>query len=925
MPLNPYLEAPVGRADLLSRLERALAERGRVVLTGAAGVGKTALAAAAATRAEHRGETVLSLVPEETDRCIPGAVTATLLAATPAGLVADLPDPQREAVAVALRQVPPPDGGRDPIALRMAVAGLLRSLSAAAPALLVVDNAHWLDPESAAVLRFALHLAPPKLRVILVEQLHGTEPGIDQGTDIVAGLGGPDVIVVPPLDADEVAELLVRHGLPYRLAGRIHQASGGNARLALTVGRSLKVARPSVHHADGLPLTGQVRLAARRMLDRVSPPVREALLLAALAHRPTAALLRRAGRPAADSELADAEQAGLISLSEDGAVAFTADLLRATLVAEADSSARAAGHAALAEAGYDAVHAVRHRALARDAADEELAGALTEAAAAARSRGNRALAAELALLAAERTPGDRPEPGLTRLVTAAQDAGRAGRADLARRAANAILARDATPADRVRARLAVFDTAGQGLADLDEEYAHALQDAGEDLQLRAAVQLRLAWKYLLADGDPHRSHRAAIAAASLAEEAGDRSTAAKALAVRARVERSLGIAEAEQSLAAARALEIAEGPAGALNPAQILTIRHALFDDRLTEARAQLIALLPVVERRGTAEDVIEVCRTLAEVQVRLGQCTAALGHARRSLELTLEAGLSPGPAWYAAAIAETAGGSFHRAASYARRGVQASEEERDQVFLARNRYALGRIQLVTGDVAAALRTLRSVQDLETAQQVVDPSMLRWHEELALALVATDEPGRAAELIAATRPTAERLGRDTVLLGLDRAEAMCLAAQGDPETAVARLEETARRYAERELLMDQGRTLVHIARVERRRRRRAPAQTALQAAAEVFTRLGARPWLALTAEPVAAPRTDRGAAALGAASPLTEAELRLARLVCQGASNQEAAAKMFLSVKTVEARLTRIYQKLDVRSRAQLSAALRQS
>ncbi|MET9112182.1 response regulator transcription factor, partial [Streptomyces zhihengii] len=64
------------------------------------------------------------------------------------------------------------------------------------------------------------------------------------------------------------------------------------------------------------------------------------------------------------------------------------------------------------------------------------------------------------------------------------------------------------------------------------------------------------------------------------------------------------------------------------------------------------------------------------------------------------------------------------------------------------------------------------------------------------------------------------------------------------------------------------------------------------------------------------------AAAGGALSGLTDAELRLARLVGEGASNQEAAAKLYLSVKTVEARLTRIYQKLDVRSRAQLATAL---
>ncbi|MDV9192289.1 LuxR C-terminal-related transcriptional regulator, partial [Streptomyces sp. SR27] len=95
-------------------------------------------------------------------------------------------------------------------------------------------------------------------------------------------------------------------------------------------------------------------------------------------------------------------------------------------------------------------------------------------------------------------------------------------------------------------------------------------------------------------------------------------------------------------------------------------------------------------------------------------------------------------------------------------------------------------------------------------------------------------------------------------------------------------------------------------------------------------RAGAAPWLALASEtPASAAGEGPGSGSGGedalpsTLSSLTEAELRLARLVGQGASNQEAAAKLYLSVKTVEARLTRIYQKLDVRSRAQLAMALR--
>ncbi|MEV4949620.1 LuxR C-terminal-related transcriptional regulator [Streptomyces sp. NPDC053755] len=1012
--------APVGREELLARLERVLHTRGRALLTGPAGVGKTEVALAEAARAEARGETVLWLPTLPADRDIPGATAAALVAsvaatvtwpdmppaaetvspeavtgahgnradhaagrtaipgqsrgdtlvpggpdapvpggaaaasgsgthaaghtaawtghappsgthpapgytagaplgATASGAFDGLPGPQRTAVAMLCREAPLHEGGWDPIALRLGIAQILRALTARGPALLVVDGVQHIDADSADLLRFALHLAPPALRVIAVEtpEAYGSQDAHD--TDLWVP-SEADILLVPPLQADEIAELLIHHRLPSRMAGRIHKASGGNPRLALAVGRSLADARTPVHHAEALTLSGRARDLARQLLGTAPPAVRETLLLAALALRPSAALIRRAGRPNAEADLAAAERADLVSLAEDGTVTFTAGLLPSTLVHDACWAERSAGHAALAEVVDDSVEAVRHRALATDVPDEALAAEVAAAADLARRRGNSALAAELALLAAGSTPVEHGPQRIVRLVDAAEEAARAARADLAMRAATDLLARDAAPCDRVRARLAVLDTAGQGLTELDEMYVHAMEDSEGDTALRAAVQLRLAVKYVLAEGDPLRSRAAAVESAALAASMGDPRTAAQALTVQARMERALGSPDAESVLAQARGLEMAERPLGIRNAAQILTIRHALFDDRLCDARDQLNALLPLVQRRGSVEDTIELFSTLAAIEARIGACPAALAHAGQSLALTLEAGLSPGPAWYTLALAETAGGSFGRAASYARRSVQASEEEGDRVFLSRSLYALGRVQLVNGDVASALETLRRVQVNERAQANVDPSMLRWHEELAEALLATDAQQEAMDLLDEVRPVAERLGRTTVLLGCDRAYALSLAAAGKTDEAAQLLTRTAERFAEAGLPLEGGRALIALARVERRRRRRSAAQSALQAAAAVFERAGAAPWLALTSETRVG---EAGEESLPALSSLTDAELRLARLVGQGASNQEAAAKLYLSVKTVEARLTRIYQKLDVRSRAQLATALR--
>ncbi|WP_308315543.1 AAA family ATPase [Streptomyces sp. ISL-100] len=956
-----YRAAPVGRTELLARLERVLHTRGRALLTGPAGVGKTELALAAAARAESRGETVIWLATLPADRDIPGAAAAALVASVAASMswpapgtthggpdgpggsgspgtydiLEGLPGPQRAAVAILCREALIPDGGWDPIALRLGLTQILRVLAARGPVLLAVDGVQRIDDTSADLLRFALHLAPSALRVIAVETpaAYGCDVpprgGMPSGTPRPDPAGPEplwvpseaDVLFVPPLQADEIAELLIHHRLPSRMAGRIHKASGGNPRLALAVGRSLADARTPVHHAEALSLSGRARDLARQLLGAASPDVRSTLLLAALALRPTASLIRRAGRPTAETDLAAAERANLVSLDEDGTVGFTAGLLLSTLVHDACWTERSAGHAALARVVDDPVEAVRHRALATDIPDGKLATEVAASAEIARRRGNSALAAELALLAAESTPVQQGAKRIARLVDAAEEAARAARADLAMRAATDLLARDAAPADRVRARLAVLDTAGQGLCNLDELYVHAMEDSEGDAALRAAVQLRLAVKYVLADGDPVRSRAAAVESAALAGSVGDRRTATRALTVQARMDRVLGSPDAERVLAEARALEVFERPLGIRNAAQILTIRHAMFDGRLTDARDQLNALLPLVERRGPVEDSIELLSTLAEIEARQGPCASALAHAGRSLALTLEAGLSPGPAWYALALAETAGGSFARASSYARRSVRASEEEGDHVFLSRSLYALGRVQLINGDVASALESLRRVQADERAQSTVDPSMLRWHEELAEALLANDAPEEAAALLDDVRPVAERLGRTTVLLGCDRAYALYLAASGKQAEAADLLARTAESFAVAGLPLERGRALIALARVERRRRRRSAAQSALHAAAAVFERASALPWLGLTTE--TSSRTAEPAPAGGdTLASLTDAELRLALLVGQGASNQEAAAKLYLSVKTVEARLTRIYQKLDVRSRAQLATAL---
>jgi DNA-binding CsgD family transcriptional regulator len=289
-------------------------------------------------------------------------------------------------------------------------------------------------------------------------------------------------------------------------------------------------------------------------------------------------------------------------------------------------------------------------------------------------------------------------------------------------------------------------------------------------------------------------------------------------------------------------------------------------------------------------------------------------------------------------ALAEAAGGSVRRARTLAQRAVHQAEEEGDAVYLARGLSALGHARLLGGDPRGAVLALRRVRELERAQGVTDPARGRWHGDLAEALVRLGDPEaarEAREVIGEGRVAASRLGRESVLAALDRAEAL-LALLRTPAEAAEMLRGARARFAAVGHRLEEGRTLLELARAERAREHAASARAVLEEAAGLFRTARAKPWLELAtelaagpdvgpdagldAEPEAGPGAEPGERherdeARNALAGLAEMERRVAALVTEGATNREIAAKLCVSVKTVEATLTRIYRKLGIRSR----------
>jgi DNA-binding NarL/FixJ family response regulator len=325
--------------------------------------------------------------------------------------------------------------------------------------------------------------------------------------------------------------------------------------------------------------------------------------------------------------------------------------------------------------------------------------------------------------------------------------------------------------------------------------------------------------------------------------------------------------------------------------------------------------------QRGGGEKLVEVLRSLAEVAARAGRCAEALDYAERAASAAEETGLSPGPCWYTAAVAELAGGSLTRAVGFARRGVRASEQERDVIYLCRSLHALGQARLRMGDIRGGVDTLRRLRAVEAGQRMGDPSVLRWHSDLAAGLAMLGEYTEAADTIAAARTAATAVGRSpAVLARLDRSAAVVRAQRGDPDAAVPLATAAADRFADLRQPIEQGHTLLVLGQAERRRRRYAAARAAVAAALALFTEVGAAPWVEQANRAIAPAEAAVGVTDLTAA--LTSTETRIAGMVGEGASNRDIAAALYLSVKTVEATLTRIYRKLGVRSRTQLSSLL---
>ena len=207
--------------------------------------------------------------------------------------------------------------------------------------------------------------------------------------------------------------------------------------------------------------------------------------------------------------------------------------------------------------------------------------------------------------------------------------------------------------------------------------------------------------------------------------------------------------------------------------------------------------------------------------------------------------------------------------------------------------------------------------DYVRSQGIVEPGAIRFVVDQIEALIQLGRPEEATELLDWYEGNARRLERASALANCARCRGSLAAQAGVSDDALEAYKEALDWHGTVEVPLDRGRTLLALGAVQRRMKRRREARETLDEALAIFERIGAGLWAERTRAELK--RISGRAATPGA---LTPAEERVAALVAEGKTNREVAAALFLSDRTVEGHLARIFGKLGIRHRTEVAPAL---
>jgi DNA-binding CsgD family transcriptional regulator len=899
--------AIVGRRAELDEIERLLEHDGSsaaaVLLDGEAGIGKTTVWLSGVEEARKRGLTVLVARPVEGEMSLPFAALGDLLEPVVDEFAGELPEPQRKALDHALQRA---DASKpvDRLVVARAVADLLRLVAAACLLLIAVDDVQWLDVPTENVLAFAFRrLGDSPARLLLARRSEGTLPpplGVERAGSLAH-------VALTPMSREELGALLHERlgvDLPRPRLHELHHACGGNPFYGLEMGRVLPAAPEGP-----LPVPESLGDLLRQRIDALSDHGRDAVLLAAASTQPTVELLERAA--GGTSGLDESVRASVLQ-SDASRVRFAHPLLASVAYGSATPWARRDAHRRLADAATEREERARHLALATDEPDEGVAAELEEAAEHAAARGAPESAATLMERAAAlTTAGERQSR--RRLAAAADHHVAAGDTARGRRTLEQLI--DGMTPGPERADLL------WRLGDLGDSHAasvrlceQALEEAAGEPAVSAAVHIQLAVLTGVI-GHPLRAIEHTRAASRFAEEAGNDRLVATTLGDLCYRLAFLGLPYSRDDMA--RAFEL-EQQVDAFPAFQNPSFQFGMlftYTDEPERARPLLLAEIDRLERAGNAGWQFGVLLRIADLELRAGNWSEAARVADRSMAIAQNAGIpqEQAIAQMIRGLVDAHLGLIDEARERGNRALSAAEAIGDGTYATRARGVLGFAELSAGNVAAALDQLEPASAQLRSMGVGEVSIHHVMQNEVEALVAAGRLEDAEATIEYIEEKGRPTGRAWHEAVAARGRALVAAARGDDPNARSWIERALVAHERLPQPFELGRTLLAQATIERRAKRRGSAREAATKALEVFDALGAALWAERAAAELARiPGRGR------ASGELTETERRVAELVAQGLSNKEVAAALFVSVRAVEANLSKVYAKLGIRSRTQL-------
>jgi DNA-binding CsgD family transcriptional regulator len=932
---EPLLE----RNDELARIESALADartgRGRfVVVEGPAGIGKTALLAAARTAAAEGGMRVLRSRATEMEINFAFGVVRQLFEPP----LAEASEPERvdllqdaAGVAAGLLGLPgarangPSSSAVDPsFALLHGLYWLCANLAAVCPLCVVVDDAHWADAASLRYLAFLLTRLE-ELDIALIVATRPPETGTDaELLTAVATDSSADVIRLAPLTRAALAELL--------------EARLGKAPDPEVVDTCLRVTRGTpffVRELVDAPGDGRIggvetvgRSVSLRLLRLPEPAGRLARSLAILEQSDLLQAARLAGLE--ELEAADAaDRLATAGILEPGRpLTFVHPLVRDGVYSELSSAERAQGHRRAAELlaeqpGADA-RVAEHLLASEPAGDRWVVERLVAAARAAGKQG--ALESEAVFLrralAEPPPPGDRP----ALLLDLGMAEASAGLADWPEHLQQAV---DAAPDPAAAAEAALVLAHALSGAQRYAEAVEVLDRAAATLGApRSELGLQLEAAAVIAEfNDPATMPPVSPRRVILRERAADDPAApAELLAAAAFIsvlenEPAEGVAEL-----ASRALQAGDSaPRGSPGRQWVSSIgwfSEIAFTLLWSERYAQLRPLLDgSIAQARAAGDSTRLAMGLAVrswLALRRGELSSAEADARTALA-AIELPAPPmfrvlnGASLLQALIERGELDEAEQALA-----PLDSEAESGSLVSPPLRFARGRLRVAQGRVAEGLDDILAVGALLTRSLVTSPGALPWRSEAAFAYLAlgdheaaerlANEELELAQAFGAPRALGEALRAAGVVAGGDRGASLLREAIEAFERAGARLERT--------------RALADLGAMLRRRNRRTEARELLREALDAAHRAGARPLAEYAETELRATGARPRRVVLTGLDSLTASERRIAELAGEGLTNREIAQTLFVTARTVEGHLTSVFRKLQVSSRDELPAAL---